>query len=81
MDAVDLDTGKPHSARIYDYLLGGTDNFEADRAASAAITADWPHLAISMRANRRFMARMVRRLATTYGIGSSSTSAARSCSA
>jgi trans-aconitate methyltransferase len=58
----------PHSARIYDYLLGGKDNFAADRAAAGAITADWPHLAISMRANRAFMARTARRLAAEHGM-------------
>jgi trans-aconitate methyltransferase len=68
MSNMELDTGVPHSARIYDYLLGGSDNFPADRAAAAAITADWPHLAISMRANRQFMARMVRRLAAAHGM-------------
>jgi trans-aconitate methyltransferase len=68
MDGVELDTGVPHSARIYDYLLGGRDNFEADRAASAAIIAGWPHLAMSMRANRRFMARTAGHLAAEHGL-------------
>jgi SAM-dependent methyltransferase len=68
MSGVELDTEVPHSARIYDYLLGGTDNFAADRAAADAITADWPHLAISMRANRQFMARTVRHLAAEHGM-------------
>lgn len=58
----------PHPARIYDFLLGGTDNFPADRAAAAAITAEWPHLGVSMRANRDFMARMARFLAAEAGI-------------
>jgi hypothetical protein len=65
---VSLNTEIPHSARIYDYLLGGKDNFESDRAAAAAITADWPHLAISMRANRNYMARQARFIATELGI-------------
>ena len=64
----ELNTGVPHSARIYDYLLGGKDNFEADRNAAAAITADWPHLAISMRANRNYMARQARFIASELGI-------------
>jgi SAM-dependent methyltransferase len=68
MSGVDLDTGVPHSARIYDYLLGGRDNFPADRAAADAITRDWPHLPVSMRANRRFMARLVRHLAAERGL-------------
>jgi hypothetical protein len=32
---IDLKTNVPHSARIYDYLLGGKDNFPADREAAA----------------------------------------------
>jgi hypothetical protein len=63
MATVDLNTDVPHSARIYDYLLGGKDNFAADRDAAAGITKDWPNLAISMRANRNYMARVVRYLA------------------
>jgi hypothetical protein len=58
----------PHSARIYDYLLGGKDNFAADRDAAAAITADWPHLAVSMRVNRTYMARQARFIARELGI-------------
>jgi hypothetical protein len=34
---VDLNTSIPHSARIYDFLLGGKDNFDADRKAAAEI--------------------------------------------
>jgi hypothetical protein len=65
---VDLRTDIPHSARIYDYLLGGKDNFAADRAAAADITKGWPNLAISMRANRHFMRRMAGYLAAEQGI-------------
>ncbi len=68
MSSVELRTDVPHSARIYDYLLGGKDNFAADREAAGTITADWPHLAISMRANRNFMARVVHHLAADFGI-------------
>ncbi|MER7083480.1 S-adenosyl methyltransferase [Saccharopolyspora kobensis] len=60
---VDLRTDVPHSARIYDYLLGGRDNFAADRDAAGSITADWPNLPKSMRANRDFMCRVTRFLA------------------
>ncbi|WP_433360166.1 SAM-dependent methyltransferase [Actinoplanes sp. CA-142083] len=65
---MELNTDVPHSARIYDYLLGGKDHFAADRDAAAAITADWPHLAISMRANRNYMARQARFIAAELGI-------------
>jgi O-methyltransferase involved in polyketide biosynthesis len=64
----DLRMDVPHSARIYDHLLGGKDNFPADRAAAAAIIQDWVHLPLSMRANRNFMARMARYLAAEQGI-------------
>src|SRR3954469_23837622 len=47
----------PHSARIYDYVLGGKDNFEADRVAAEKMLEGNPSLRVSMRANRRFMAR------------------------
>ena len=64
----DLNTSVAHPARIYDYLLGGKDNFQADRDASAEITAGWPHLPASMRANRQFMRRLVHHLAAEMGI-------------
>jgi O-methyltransferase involved in polyketide biosynthesis len=66
--SVELNTEVPHPARIYDYLLGGKDNFEADRTASAQITSVWPNLPTSMRANRDFMRRMARYLAERRGI-------------
>jgi trans-aconitate methyltransferase len=67
MPSIDLKTDVPHSARIYDYLLGGKDNFEADRAAAAAIVRRSPRLPRSMRANRSFMVRMAHYLATGLG--------------
>jgi O-methyltransferase involved in polyketide biosynthesis len=66
--SIDLKTDVPHSARIYDYLLGGKDNFPADRNAAAEIIKDWVHLPQSMRANRNFMARVARHLAAEQGI-------------
>jgi O-methyltransferase involved in polyketide biosynthesis len=65
---VELNTSVPHSARIYDHLLGGKDNFPADRAAAAAIVEASPSVPISMRANRRYMARVARHLAAELGI-------------
>jgi hypothetical protein len=65
---VELNTSVPHSARIYDYLLGGKDNFEADRAAAEAIVQASPSLPVSMRANRQYMARVVHYLAAERGI-------------
>ena len=66
--SVRLRTDVPHPARIYDYLLGGKDNFPADRDASFEITAVWPNLPRSMRANRGFMRRVTRYLAAEQGI-------------
>jgi hypothetical protein len=66
--AIDLRTDIPHSARIYDYLLGGKDNYAADREAAATIVKGWEHLPISMRANRNFMARVAHHLAAELGI-------------
>jgi hypothetical protein len=65
---VELNTSVPHSARIYDYLLGGKDNFEADRAAAEAIVQASPSLPVSMRANRQYMARVAHYLAAERGI-------------
>ncbi|MEV6348475.1 SAM-dependent methyltransferase [Actinoplanes sp. NPDC051851] len=65
---VDLNTAVPHSARIYDYLLGGKDNFEADRQAAAAIVKASPSLPISMRANRDYLARIAHFMAADLGI-------------
>jgi O-methyltransferase involved in polyketide biosynthesis len=61
--AVDLRVDVPHSARIYDYVLGGKDNFDVDRAVAEKMMAASPLLAPSMRANRRFMARVARHFA------------------
>jgi hypothetical protein len=66
--AVELNTDVPHAARIYDYLLGGKDNFQADRDAAAELTRRLPSIATSMRANRNFMARVVHDLAAERGI-------------
>jgi hypothetical protein len=65
---VDLNTSVPHSARIYDYLLGGKDNFDADRRAAAKIVEASPSLPVSMQANRRYMARVAHYLAAERGI-------------
>jgi S-adenosyl methyltransferase len=59
----DLDTGVPHIARMYNYWLGGTDNFAADRAAADAAVAAHPGLLTDARANRAFLGRTVRFLA------------------
>jgi hypothetical protein len=57
-----------HVARIYDYWLGGKDNYAVDRAAGDAGLAVYPDIVHSVRANRAFLARAVRYLATEAGI-------------
>ena len=63
-----LDISVAHQARIYDYLLGGKDNFAADRAAAKAWLEVNPQTAFSARANRAFLGRVVRYLAGEAGI-------------
>jgi hypothetical protein len=57
-----------HIARVYDYWLGGKDNFEADRTAGEEALAAYPDLVSSVRANRAFLARGVRFLAAEAGV-------------
>src|SRR5208282_5799137 len=63
-----IDTSVAHSARVHDYWLGGKDNFAADRAAGDAVIQAYPGIVASVRANRAFLARMVRFLAAEAGI-------------
>ena len=63
MPPAELRTDIPHSARIYDYVLGGKDNFEVDRIAAEKMLQGQPGLRTSMRANRRFMVKVARYLA------------------
>jgi len=65
---VDLQTDQPHPARVYDYLLGGKDNFAADRAAAEAGLRANPNSRIPPRENRAFLGRAVRYLAGEAGI-------------
>ncbi len=65
---VDLDTRVAHPARMYDYILGGKDNFAADQAAAQAVMAANPHVATAMRENRAVMRRMAAYLARDRGI-------------
>jgi hypothetical protein len=65
---VRFDTSVAHQARIYDYWLGGKDNFAVDREAGDKALAEYPHLAMAVRANRAFLVRVVRYLAAEAGI-------------
>jgi S-adenosyl methyltransferase len=46
-DIPGINTTVPHPARVYDYFLGGTDNFEADRVAAEAAIKAFPRTAES----------------------------------
>ena len=63
-----FDTSVANQARIYDYLLGGKDNYAADRAAVDAVLKVAPEMGFAARANRAFLGRVVRYLAADAGI-------------
>jgi hypothetical protein len=55
-----IDTSRPHPARIYDYLLGGRDNYEVDRGAARRLIKAAPDVRSTVRANRVFLRRATR---------------------
>ena len=63
-----FDTSVANVARVYDYLLGGKDNFAADRQAAEAAIITFPGVVQAVRANRAFLGRAVRYLAGQAGI-------------
>src|SRR5580704_3325728 len=63
-----IDTTVAHSARRYDYWLGGKDNFAADRESGDAIAAAFPSVRIAVIENRRFVRRATAFLAGHAGI-------------
>ena len=63
-----LDTSVAHPARVYDYWLGGKDNFAVDREAAEQAIAAFPGVISGVRANRAFLGRAVRYLAAEAGI-------------
>ena len=63
-----IDTTKPHPARVYDYLLGGKDNFAIDRETAEKVMRTWGTVRASARENRAFLGRAVRYLAAEAGI-------------
>jgi hypothetical protein len=64
----EIDTETPHSARVWNYLLGGKDNFAVDRAAADQFIAMFPPILDIARADRAFLGRAVRYLTTTAGV-------------
>jgi len=63
-----IDTSVAHPARVYDYWLGGKDNFAADREAAERVLAVVPDMRFRVRANRAFLARATKYLAGEAGI-------------
>ena len=64
----ELNTNVPQSARVYDYWLGGKDNFPADRALGEAIAGQLPTIRTQVRGQRAFLGRAVRYLARDAGV-------------
>ena len=63
-----IDAAVPSTARMYDYYLGGKDNFMADREAAAKVLANFPAMRTTARENRAFLRRAVTYLAGEVGI-------------
>ncbi len=63
-----FDPSRPNAARVYDYLLGGKDNFAADRDAADRLVEALPDAAKVAKANREFLANAVRYVASR-GVG------------
>ncbi|WP_406438307.1 SAM-dependent methyltransferase [Streptomyces sp. NBC_01613] len=66
--AREIDTSRPHSARMYDYYLGGKDHFEVDKQAAETVAGAYPGIFVCARENRAFMHRATRVLAQEHGI-------------
>jgi hypothetical protein len=67
-EPVELNVQEPHIARVYDYWLGGKDNFAADRAVAEQVIATGNPVTENVRANRAFLGRAVRHLSEEAGI-------------
>ncbi len=63
-----LDTTRPSSARVWNYWLGGKDNFELDRMVGDQIRASFPAIVVAAQEQRKFLARAVTYLAGEAGI-------------
>src|SRR5215475_224044 len=63
-----FDSSVPHPARIYSYWLGGKDHYPADREVAEEVIRRRPQVVAGARANRAFLARVVRYLAAAGGI-------------
>ncbi|MEV4812162.1 SAM-dependent methyltransferase [Micromonospora avicenniae] len=66
--AAKIQSDVPHAARIWNYWMGGKDNFHADRAAGDAVAEVYPEIVVMAQQSRRFLVRAVRFLAAEAGI-------------
>jgi SAM-dependent methyltransferase len=64
----EIDPNRPSPARIYDYWLGGSQNFAVDRQVGQRALAALPNLQDAIRANRAFLGRVVHHLAADLGV-------------
>jgi hypothetical protein len=64
----EIDTTRPHPARIYDYFIGGKNHFAADRETGEQVLSHSPYAHIAARENRNFLGRAVRYLTAEAGI-------------
>jgi len=65
---VEIDPNVPQAARIWNYWMGGKDNYAADRAAGDAVVAVYPEIATAAMLGRQFLIRVVRYLAAEAGM-------------
>jgi hypothetical protein len=63
-----FDASRPHMARVYDFWLGGKDNFAADRAVAEQVASAYPDVLAAVRAQRAFLARVVHFLVAEAGV-------------
>ncbi|MFF0449721.1 SAM-dependent methyltransferase [Streptomyces sp. NPDC004609] len=64
----EIDTSVPHSARIWNYWMGGKDNYEVDRAAGDAYLSLAPQIATMARESRKYLIRAVTHLTRDLGV-------------
>lgn len=67
-DPPEIDTSRPHTARMYDYFLGGKNHFAADRELADTVLVSTPSARVAARENRAFLGRAVRFLTAEAGI-------------
>lgn len=64
----EIDTSRPHPARVYDALIGGTSNFAVDRETVERVLQRSPNARVAPRENRAFLGRAVRFLTAEAGL-------------